>query len=59
MNISRAKEISEAGNTANVTFQGMNVLIQHVDEQTETARIYPPSQPDRELTVPISSLAEN
>lgn len=58
MNIQRAKEISEAMEQTNVTFQGMSVMIQHVDETNETARIYEATNPNRELTVPINSLEE-
>ena len=39
MNIQRAKELSVSTEHANVSFQGMPVMIQHVDE-SETARIY-------------------
>ncbi|MDM5154270.1 H-type small acid-soluble spore protein [Bacillus sp. DX1.1] len=58
MNIQRAKEISESSEQANVSFQGMPVMIQHVDESNETARIYDAANPNRELTVPINSLEE-
>ena len=40
MNIQRAKELSVSAEQANVSFQGMPVMIQHVDESNETARIY-------------------
>ncbi len=43
---------------ANVNFQGMPVMIQHVDESNETARIYEVKNPGRELTVPVNSLEE-
>ena len=39
MNIQRAIELSMS-EQANVNFQGMPVMIQHVDESNETARIY-------------------
>ena len=42
---------------ANVSFQGMPVMIQHVDESNETARIYE-VKTGRELTVPVNSLEE-
>lgn len=58
MNIQRAKEISESMEQTNVTFQGMSVMIQHVDETNETARVYEATNPNRELTVPINSLEE-
>ncbi|ABS21718.1 H-type small acid-soluble spore protein [Bacillus cytotoxicus] len=58
MNVQRAKEISESAEQANVSFQGMPVMIQHVDENSETARIYDAANPERELTVPVKSLEE-
>ncbi|MEK4095962.1 MULTISPECIES: H-type small acid-soluble spore protein [unclassified Bacillus (in: firmicutes)] len=58
MNIQRAKELSESSEEANVIFQGMPVMIQHVDESNETARIYEVTNPKRELTVPVNSLEE-
>ncbi|KEK24688.1 H-type small acid-soluble spore protein [Bacillus gaemokensis] len=58
MNVQRAKEISESSEQAHVSFQGMPVMIQHVDENNETARIYDATNPDRELTVPVNSLEE-
>lgn len=44
---------------ANVTFDGDRVYIQHVDEATATARIYPLDQPEREQSVPVSQLNEH
>ncbi|MCP1123267.1 MULTISPECIES: H-type small acid-soluble spore protein [Bacillus] len=58
MNIQRAKEISKSTEQTNVTFQGMPVTIQHVDEKNETAHIYEATNPNRELTVPVNSLEE-
>ena len=40
MNIQRAIELSVSAEQANVSFQDMPVMIQHVDESNETARIY-------------------
>ncbi|MFX3623424.1 MAG: H-type small acid-soluble spore protein [Ectobacillus sp.] len=58
MNIARAKEISESGKTVSVSYQGMPIMIQHIDEKNETARIYAVHNPEQEYTVPISSLTE-
>jgi small acid-soluble spore protein H (minor) len=44
---------------ANVTYNGVPIYIQHVDETNETARIYPLGQPDREEEVSINSLSEH
>ncbi|GIQ64543.1 small acid-soluble spore protein H [Paenibacillus cisolokensis] len=59
MNKQRAIEISESPVMANVTYQGMQVYIQQVDAQNETARIYPLGQPENELSVPLDSLTEH
>ncbi|MBC6974098.1 H-type small acid-soluble spore protein [Bacillus sp. Xin] len=58
MNVQRAKEISQSSEQAHVSFQGMSVMIQHVDESNETSRVYDATNPNRELTVPINSLEE-
>jgi small acid-soluble spore protein H (minor) len=59
MNARRAKEILESADTVNVTYLGQPVMIQHVDEKEETARIYEKQQPEIEKTVPLSSLHES
>jgi small acid-soluble spore protein H (minor) len=58
MNIGRAKQIAEAGQAVNVTYEGKQVMIQHVDEQNGTARIYSPDAPDKEHVVSVNSLIE-
>jgi len=42
-----------------VTYQGIPIYIQHVNESNETARIYPLHDPRKEQTVPVSALKEN
>ncbi|MDN4524659.1 small acid-soluble spore protein H [Fictibacillus fluitans] len=59
MNKQRAQEIASSPVMANVTFDGMPVYIQHVDEQGETARIYPLDQPENEQQVSLGSLTEH
>ncbi|WP_026584801.1 H-type small acid-soluble spore protein [Bacillus sp. J33] len=58
MNIGRAKEISESAEMVGVTYNGNPVIIQHVDEQTKTARIYTKADPENEMDVPVNSLIE-
>jgi small acid-soluble spore protein H (minor) len=58
MNIARAKQIAESAETVRVTYEGVPVQIQHVDEQTETARVYRQDQPDEEREVPVRLLEE-
>lgn len=55
----RAQEIASSPNMKHVTHQGTPVYIQHVDENAQTARIYPLSKPEQELDVPLSSLLEH
>ncbi|HUC92482.1 MAG TPA: small acid-soluble spore protein H [Paenibacillus sp.] len=59
MNAYRAQEVAASPIMANVTYDGAPIYIQHVDEQNETARIYPLADPDNELTVPLKSLVEH
>lgn len=58
MNKQRAKEIAESPVMANVTLQGLPIYIQHVDEENETARVFPLNQPENEQDVPLNSLRE-
>lgn len=57
MNKQRAMEIADSPVMANVTYQGGNVYIQHVNDDG-TARIYPLGQPEQEQNVPLDSLIE-
>ncbi|MGG1663332.1 small acid-soluble spore protein H [Brevibacillus sp. NRS-1366] len=59
MNNQRAKEIAASPVMANVTCNGIPVYIQHVDEETEMARIYPLGEPENEQNVPLDSLKEH
>ncbi|GIP38473.1 small, acid-soluble spore protein H [Paenibacillus sp. J31TS4] len=58
MNHQRAKEIAQSPVMAGVTYQGVPVYIQHVDEENETARIYPIYEPENELEVSLNMLVE-
>ncbi|MFL6558796.1 MAG: H-type small acid-soluble spore protein [Bacillus sp. (in: firmicutes)] len=58
MNVGRAKEIVESADTFNVTYEGTPVIIQHVDEATNMARIYSRTDPDHEREVPVLNLIE-
>ncbi|MFY0544048.1 small acid-soluble spore protein H [Brevibacillus sp. H7] len=58
MNARRAQEIAASPVMANVTYDGVPIYIQHVDEKKETARIYPLDQPENEQEVPLYSLKE-
>ncbi|MCL6604167.1 MAG: small acid-soluble spore protein H [Paenibacillus sp.] len=58
MNIQRAKEIAQSPSMASVTYEGVPIYIQNVDEDNELARIYPLDQPENEQEVPLNSLVE-
>jgi small acid-soluble spore protein H (minor) len=58
LNTQRAKEIAESPVMANVIYNGKPIYIQHVDEQNETARIYPILDPENEKEVLLSELLE-
>ena len=58
MNKQRAIEISNSPVMANVTYDGVPIYIQHVDEKNETARIYPLNQPENETEISLNSLKE-
>ncbi|MGG0719373.1 H-type small acid-soluble spore protein [Robertmurraya massiliosenegalensis] len=58
MNIGRAREIVESAEVHNVTYEGVPVIIQHVDEETKMARIYSKQNPENEQDVPILNLIE-
>ncbi|WP_407269476.1 small acid-soluble spore protein H [Radiobacillus sp. PE A8.2] len=59
MNIQRAKEIVESPVMINVMYEGNPIYIQHVDEQENTARIFPVDEPEQEKSVPLDSLKEH
>ncbi|KMJ55233.1 hypothetical protein AB685_28295 [Bacillus sp. LL01] len=59
MNSLRAQEIASSPVMANVTYNNKSIYIQHVDETTQMARIYPLDQPDSEQEVPLSQLNEH
>ncbi|MBE6185698.1 MAG: H-type small acid-soluble spore protein [Bacillus sp. (in: Bacteria)] len=44
---------------ANVTYNGTQIYIQHVDESNETARIFPLNEPQYEQSVPLHQLMEH
>ncbi|MDO7904970.1 H-type small acid-soluble spore protein [Paenibacillus sp. JX-17] len=58
MNVQRVQEIAGSPVMANVWCEGAPVYIQHVDEQLETARIYPLHRPEEEREVPLYTLME-
>jgi small acid-soluble spore protein H (minor) len=59
MNTQRAQKIAASPVMANVTYNGVPIYIQRVDEKNETARIYPLNEPGNEQEVPVSNLIEH
>lgn len=59
MEKNRAKEISESPVMANVSHNGAPIYIQHVDEASENARIFPLDHPEQEQDVPLRELQED
>jgi len=58
MNVARAKQIAESGEIIPVYYEDTQVVIQHVDEKNETARVYPRNNPEYEQEVPLQMLRE-
>ncbi len=59
MNKQRAQEIATSPILANVTFNDVPIYIQNVNENNETARIYPLDEPENEQNVPLTNLIEH
>ncbi|WP_017437466.1 H-type small acid-soluble spore protein [Saccharococcus caldoxylosilyticus] len=58
MEMVRAKQIAESGKIVPVTYEGQQVMIQHVDEEWKMARIYLKNKPEEEMEVPVRLLQE-
>ncbi|MDR0267028.1 H-type small acid-soluble spore protein [Paenibacillus sp.] len=58
MNVQRAQEIASSPVMAHVLCDGTPVFIQHVNEQSETARIYALNNAEEEREVSLYSLSE-
>ena len=59
MNTQRAKEIAASPVMANVTYNGVSIYIEQVDEENGTATIYPLDEPENKQKVSVSSLKEH
>ncbi|MCJ7841029.1 H-type small acid-soluble spore protein [Lederbergia sp. NSJ-179] len=58
MNRQRAEQIVQTGELKHVTYQGERIYIQQIDKNSDTARVYPLDDPQKEFDVPISQLVE-
>ncbi|EJW15230.1 H-type small acid-soluble spore protein [Paenibacillus alvei] len=59
MNAQRARQIANSPKLANVTYNGRQIYIQHVDADSQTARVFPIDAPEEEQNVPLSQLIEH
>lgn len=58
MDTQRAQEISNSQTMANVTYNGVQIYIEHVDQQNGTATIHPLTEPTSKQSVPVERLME-
>ncbi len=58
MHLIRAKQIFESPDDISVHHFGTPVWIQHIDDDTKTARVYPLADTEEEKTVSIAELEE-
>lgn len=56
MNVQRAQEIAASPVMENVTYNGVSIYIQHVDENNGKARIFALDDPQKEYEVSLSNL---
>ena len=59
MDKKRAKVIASSPVMVNVTYNGTPIYIENVNENDDTANIYPLNQPRYRKEVPLTSLIEN
>lgn len=59
MNKARAKEIAASPVMANVTYDGVPIYIQYVNDENDMARIYPLNEPENEHEVSVDQLQEH
>lgn len=58
MNAQRAQEIASSPNMANVSYNGQQIYIEHVDQDNGTATVHPLNEPDNKQSVSVESLIE-
>lgn len=58
MEAKRAQEISSSSTMTNVSYNGEQIYIEHVDQQTGKATIHPLNDPNNKQSVSVSSLIE-
>ncbi|MBS4177805.1 H-type small acid-soluble spore protein [Lederbergia citrea] len=58
MNRLRAEEIAQSPDLQHVTYNGIPIYIQRVNEENETARVFALNDPQNEFDVQLTSLHE-
>ncbi len=58
MNKQRAQEITQSADLIQVLYDGKPIYIQHVNENNDTARVYPLDDPEHEFEVNLENLVE-
>ncbi|ADU32434.1 H-type small acid-soluble spore protein [Evansella cellulosilytica] len=58
MHTQRAKEIAQSPDMKNVTYNGEQIYIQHVNDENDTARIFPINDSQNEKEVLVANLKE-
>jgi small acid-soluble spore protein H (minor) len=58
MDSQRAKEILESTHMISVTMSGIPIYIQKVNEDQQTARVFPLDEPNHEQEVTLDKLVE-
>ncbi|MBO1511087.1 small acid-soluble spore protein H [Metabacillus bambusae] len=58
MDSKKAQEISSSSVMANVTYNGKQIYIEHVDQQKGMATIHPLDEPSKKETVSVTNLIE-
>lgn len=58
MDVTRARQILQAEQKIQVTYQGVPVWIDGVEEKTSTARIHPEGDPQDTKVVSVNQLVE-
>lgn len=58
MDIQRAQEIVASPEMINVTYNGVPIYIQNIDEKNGIASVYPLDEPNKEQEIPLTNLKE-
>ncbi|WP_041720658.1 H-type small acid-soluble spore protein [Alkaliphilus metalliredigens] len=59
MDKTRAQEIISSPNMISVTYNGKEIYIENVNENTQTANIHLLNKPDKKQEVPLNNLVEH